>query len=215
MAFADAARTLARGDGWQPYGLARLPGSRRAMTPLGQVALLTMFFSSSVGFLTQTLPLASALVMAAAFLLEVSLYLSLDTSGYLVYGDDGRPERHVFHHLHLAGLCALTVPSAVVLSNLVRTSSPRGLGVNTTDTIRVELIWACIGAYYLVSGLTKVRRTAGRWPDRRLFPFYVTLLEAFHLGDTGHRRRRRPGAAARRLAPLRSPDAARSSRSAR
>jgi hypothetical protein len=150
--------------------------------------LLALYLSASIAFV-MAVPVLPGVTMTLIFLVCASTYLMLDATGYAVQAADGRLERHVFHHLHLTGLCAIAAVAAEVsaaLFGIATLSSLTGSG----GQLMVRAVWGAIGAHYFISGCSKIASRGLRWPDARLLPLYTALLENYELGDTGQNRRR-------------------------
>lgn len=185
----DSMRTLRVPDRWLPHGLARLPGVT-GLARVGPRRVLAMVFAAgAVGFVTEWSPLLSTLAMAVPFLLITSLQHSLPWTGYSIQDDDGNTLRQIYHHLHLAGLCALAALAAETIAFARGWNHARSGGVDPADTLFVQLVWAAIAAHYFISAATKLRVRGLGWVDRQLFPYYIHLFDCWQLGDTGRSER--------------------------
>jgi hypothetical protein len=137
------------------------------------------------GFVGDVLALPALMLAVPALCLVVRAYLHHPGCGYVTPGEDGRMQRQVYHHLHLVGLCALGALVAEATAAIIDGGSPR-----LRDRLFTQVEWVCIGGHYATSAASKLLRRGGSWPDRRLFPFYLALCAAFHLGDSGTAMRR-------------------------
>ncbi|KPK56336.1 MAG: hypothetical protein AMS22_01435 [Thiotrichales bacterium SG8_50] len=181
----EAIRALRSPDEWRLHGIARCPGVTLVSRRLPLLTASALFFVATGCFVLKVQPFLSALSMAAIFLVLVSLYHSLPWSGYYEADDHGSPVRHIYHHLHLAGVCALGAAANESVALVAGVPRTRLSAVDVADISFVNVMWVCIGSHYFIAGLTKLRRRGRGWVDRRLFPFYIALLRTYRLGDSG------------------------------
>ncbi|MEU7104390.1 hypothetical protein ACFQ2B_06065 [Streptomyces stramineus] len=182
LAALEPIRGLSGGATWRPGTVGAKVGGRvtRARPALAAGLLL-----SGCAFTANVLPVPAAVVMAAVFPLLTSVYLSREFAGYVTEDDDGTRHFKVHHHLHLVGMALLGTAGA-------------GLAAVATRNIDVTFwlaqgLWGAVAAHYFVSAVSKVRKRGMRWPDRRLFPFYLTLFARFRAGDGETVRETGPG----------------------
>ncbi|GAA0905221.1 hypothetical protein GCM10009549_09300 [Streptomyces thermoalcalitolerans] len=168
-------RELGSGGGWRSGTLGARAGdrlsSRAGRTTLG------LLLAVSAGAFTAGVALWAALVLlAAGFHLLVVVYLSQEHSGYTTEEDDGTKTFHVHHHLHLLGMTLLAMVCTV---GVLGPAGAAGPGTSHA----AQALWGAIAAHYVVAAVAKVRKRGLRWPDRRLFPFYLTLFARYSAGD--------------------------------
>jgi hypothetical protein len=144
-----------------------------------------IFCISLVLFSLHILPLLAILLISIEFIATCSRYLSSDNAGYVVINSAGKPERHVFHHLHLCGITLIgALLAEMVQFAAAHTSYPGYLHIPETGLF-VPFIRVCIGAHYFMAGFEKIRKQKLYWPSKRLFPFYLHLTKLYHFGDYG------------------------------
>jgi len=168
-------RELGAGGGWRSGTLGARVGDRLS-TPAGR-GTLGLLLVVSAGVFTVGVAFWAALVfLAASFHLLVLVYLSQEHSGYTTEEDDGTKAFHVHHHLHLMGMTLLAMVCTVGILGLAGAT-----GSGTSHA--AQALWGAIAAHYVVAAVAKVRKRGLRWPDRRLFPFYLTLFARYSAGD--------------------------------
>jgi uncharacterized membrane protein YphA (DoxX/SURF4 family) len=163
---------------WRPGTIGARIGSWFVGLPVrGGCALLLVV--SGAAFAAGIAVPWTCVVLSTMFLLFAALYLSESYAGYVTEDDDGNRRFHIHHHLHLAGLCAITVPGAGIVAVL----TGHGADVQVSTVWLAQGMWGAIAAHYFTSGLAKLRSRGLSWPDRRLLPFYVALIGGYAEGD--------------------------------
>ncbi|MFG2124496.1 hypothetical protein [Streptomyces sp. NPDC048710] len=151
----------------------------RCVTPGARIALSALLVVAAALFTADLLSVVALVVIAAVFTLLAVVYLSQEFAGYVTEEDDGTKKFKVHHHLHLTGMAVLAASAAGVAAVVAgHADEPR-----TVTLWIAQGVWAAIGAHYVVSAVSKVRKRGLRWPDRRLFPFYITLFAHYRRGD--------------------------------
>ncbi|MFJ9950740.1 hypothetical protein [Kitasatospora sp. NPDC091207] len=148
----------------------------RLVRPGVRTALAVALVLAGLAFTAGVLPVAAAVVMAAVFVSVTTVHLSQEFAGYVTEDDDGTRHFKVHHHLHLTGLVLLAVAGAGLAA------APGGDPHRVTGWM-AQALWGAVAAHYFVSAVSKVRKRGLRWPDRRLFPFYLTLFARYRAGD--------------------------------
>lgn len=163
---------------WRTGTIGNRIGDR--LTPVrARTALFCAVLLSGGAFAANVLTPVALAVMTAAFLLLATVYLSQEFAGYVTEEDDGSRHFKVHHHLHLLGMAAL----AMTATGLCAAAAGHGATSHRTTVWMAQGLWGTIPAHYFVSAVSKIRKRGLRWPDPRLFPFYVTLFARFEAGD--------------------------------
>ncbi|MEU1509164.1 hypothetical protein [Kitasatospora sp. NPDC005748] len=187
-------RGLGVGATWRPGTLGARVGDR-LVGPAVRTVLAAVLVLAGCAFTAGILPVTATVVMAAVFVPVTTVHLSQEFAGYVTEDDDGTRHFKVHHHLHLTGLALLAMAGAGL-------AAAPGADPHRVTASMAGGLWGAVAAHYVVSAVSKVRKRGLRWPDRRLFPFYLTLFDRFRTGD-GERVRdagpvrllvRRPGA---------------------
>ncbi|MFI9201445.1 hypothetical protein [Streptomyces sp. NPDC053048] len=178
IAALEPVRGLAGEAGWRPGTVGASVGGRVAR-PGTRVVLAVILVVCGCAFTAGVLQVPAVVVMAGVFVLLTTVHLSQEFAGYVTEDDDGTRHFKVHHHLHLAGMTLLaaagTGPAAVAAGH--------GADPHRVTVWIAQGLWGAVAAHYFVSAVSKVRRRGLRWPDRRLFPFYLTLFSRFRTGD--------------------------------
>ncbi|MCX4680627.1 hypothetical protein OG413_36045 [Streptomyces sp. NBC_01433] len=160
------------------------------LTPAwARIALFCAVLLSGGAFAANVLAPVAVAVMTAGFLLLATVYLSQEFAGYVTEEDDGSRHFKVHHHLHLLGMAAL----AITATGLCAAAAGYDATSHRTTVWMAQGLWGTIPAHYFVSAVSKIRKRGLRWPDPRLFPFYVTLFARFEAGDGKAVRQTGPG----------------------
>ncbi|MFB9538201.1 MULTISPECIES: hypothetical protein [Streptomyces] len=152
---------------------------RRIVTPGARAVLASVLVVGAALFTADLFTVAALVVITAVFTVLAVVYLSQEFAGYVTEEDDGTKKFKVHHHLHLLGMALLSAAACGVVALLEgHAMEPRIV------TLRIaQGMWGAIAAHYFVSAVSKVRKRGLRWPDRRLFPFYITLFARYRAGD--------------------------------
>ncbi|MGV9267588.1 hypothetical protein ACWDRR_23350 [Kitasatospora sp. NPDC003701] len=175
LAAREPLRGLSAGASRRPGTLGARLGDR-LVRPGVRTALAAVLVLAGLAFTAGVLPVAAAVVMAAVFVPVTTVHLSQEFAGYVTEDDDGTRHFKVHHHLHLTGLVLLAVAGAGLAA------APGGDPQRVTGWM-AQGLWGAVAAHYFVSAVSKVRKRGLRWPDRRLFPFYLTLFARYRAGD--------------------------------
>jgi hypothetical protein len=175
VAAVEPLRDLGGAVSWRPGSVGARTGTVLG-TEQGRLAILLALLCGAGLTASGLATAAGAVMLAAAFVTLVLLYLSQAYLGYVTVDEQGVRTAHVNHHLHLPSLAALAVAGAAVVA--------AALDRDVTGWM-AQALWGAVAAHYFTSGLTKLRTAGLRWPDRRLFPYYLALMSAYQVGNGG------------------------------